>query len=72
MDRETDRDVAGEQDLGRGLREVFRCEPPVESDDDALGRRSLIDDVLGYAVRAASCRWRDSRRPVSMTSTLPT
>ena len=31
-----DRDVVGEQDLGRGPREVLRGEPPVVGDDDAL------------------------------------
>ena len=54
VDREGDRDVVGEQDLGGGLGEVLRREPAVVGDDDALGRLAALDDVGGDAVGAAA------------------
>ena len=49
-----DRDVVGEEDLGRGRGEVLGGEPPVVGDDDALGRLAPLDDVAGDAVGAAA------------------
>ena len=49
-----DRDVVGQDHLGRGDREVLRGEPPVVGDDDALGLLASPDDVAGHAVGAAA------------------
>jgi hypothetical protein len=51
---EGDRDVAGEQDLGGGGREMLGCEPPVIGNDDALGNLAALDDVTRHAIRAAT------------------
>ena len=53
VDREGDRDVVGEEDLGRGHREELGREAPVVGDDDALGRLATLDHVGGDAVGAA-------------------
>ena len=53
-DREGDRDVVREEDLGRGHREVLGREPAVVGDDDALGGLAALDDVGGHAVGAAA------------------
>ena len=53
VDRVGDRDVVGQQHLGRGQREVLGREAPVVGDDHALGGLAAADDVGRHAVRAA-------------------
>ena len=54
VDREGDRDVVGEEDLGGGGRKVLRGEAAVVGDHDALARLAPIDDVARHAVGAAA------------------
>ena len=54
MDGEGDRDVPGEEHLGRGLGEMLRREAAVVGDDHALGLLAATGHVLGHAVGAAA------------------
>ena len=54
VDREEDRDVVRQQDLGRGLGEMLGGEPPVEGDDHAPRRGARPGDIVRDAIRAAA------------------
>ena len=58
VDREGDRDVVGEEDLGGGQGEVLRREPAVVGDDDALGLLAALDDVARRRRRRSAGRCR--------------